>query len=69
MGSALPAADVASLTSLLTLRETDLPIFTTLDGSVMVGEAMVVQSDIQTSNGVIHLIDTVLVPPASLEEN
>jgi len=32
------------------------------DGTVMVGGAKVVTADIETSNGVIHVIDTVLVP-------
>lgn len=31
-------------------------------GSVMVGEAKVTKADIWTSNGVIHVIDTVLLP-------
>ncbi len=32
-------------------------------GSVMVGTATVVKTDIMASNGVIHVIDTVLMPP------
>lgn len=32
-------------------------------GSVMVNEATVVQADVQASNGVIHAIDQVLLPP------
>jgi len=32
------------------------------DGTVMVGDATVVTADIETANGVIHVIDTVLVP-------
>jgi uncharacterized surface protein with fasciclin (FAS1) repeats len=32
------------------------------DGSVKVDEATVVQADIETDNGVIHVIDTVIVP-------
>jgi uncharacterized surface protein with fasciclin (FAS1) repeats len=32
-------------------------------GSVMVNDATVTQADIQASNGVIHVIDTVLLPP------
>jgi uncharacterized surface protein with fasciclin (FAS1) repeats len=32
------------------------------DGTVMVNGATVVSADIETSNGVIHVIDTVLVP-------
>lgn len=34
------------------------------DGSVMIGDATVTSADIETSNGVIHVIDTVLVPPS-----
>lgn len=32
------------------------------DGNVMINDAMVVTTDIETSNGVIHVIDTVIVP-------
>lgn len=35
------------------------------DGSVMAGEAKVVTADIKASNGVIHIVDKVLTPPAS----
>ena len=35
------------------------------DGSVMVNDATVVTADIETSNGVIHVIDTVLVPASN----
>ena len=34
------------------------------DGTVMVGNATVVTADIETANGVIHVIDTVLIPPS-----
>ncbi|GAB4176261.1 MAG: fasciclin domain-containing protein [Wenzhouxiangellaceae bacterium] len=34
------------------------------DGGVMVNDANVVQADIKASNGVIHVIDKVLLPPA-----
>ena len=34
------------------------------DGTVMIGDATVTTADIETSNGVIHVFDTVLVPPA-----
>ena len=33
-----------------------------LDNGVMVDEATVIQADIETSNGVIHVIDTVILP-------
>jgi len=34
-----------------------------VDGNVMVNDAQVVITDIEASNGVIHVIDTVLMPP------
>lgn len=37
--------------------------FTIKDGSVYVNDAMVVTADIETSNGVIHVINGVLLPP------
>ena len=33
-----------------------------MNGKVMVGNAHVVTTDIKASNGVIHIIDTVLLP-------
>lgn len=42
------------------------PVTITVDGeTVMVNDATVVTTDIVASNGVIHVIDAVLVPPAS----
>jgi uncharacterized surface protein with fasciclin (FAS1) repeats len=39
------------------------PVAVTTDGVVRVGGAAVTQPDILTDNGVIHLIDAVLLPP------
>ncbi len=36
---------------------------TMADGEVTIGDATVTQADIAASNGVIHVIDTVLTPP------
>ena len=33
------------------------------DGVVMIDNAKVVKTDIETSNGVIHVIDAVILPP------
>lgn len=54
------AEDVVALDSATTVQGTDVAISTT-DG-VKVNDANVVKTDIMTSNGVIHVIDTVLVP-------
>jgi transforming growth factor-beta-induced protein len=41
------------------------PLAVAVEGeTVMVGEATVLRYDLQASNGVIHVIDTVLTPPA-----
>ena len=40
------------------------PLDVTVDGeTVMVGDANIVRYDLSASNGVIHVIDTVLIPP------
>ncbi|MEQ8486792.1 MAG: fasciclin domain-containing protein [Pseudomonadales bacterium] len=54
------AADVAGLTSVTTLQGGTLPVSTT-DG-VKIGAATVIAADVEAGNGVIHVIDTVLVP-------
>lgn len=49
------------------LSSQGLPITITVqaDGSLLVNDARIVQPDIPAANGVIHLIDQVLVPPPS----
>ena len=37
----------------------------TQDGKVMVNNATVIKTDVETSNGVIHVIDQVILPPSS----
>ena len=54
------AADVVAANSLTTVQGQSLDIDTT-DG-VSVGGAKVLTTDILTTNGVIHVIDTVLIP-------
>lgn len=54
------AADVAGLSSVTTLQGGTLAI-STVDG-VQVGNAQVVAADVDAANGVIHVIDTVLLP-------
>ncbi|MGB3614671.1 MAG: fasciclin domain-containing protein, partial [Elainellaceae cyanobacterium] len=40
------------------------PLEVTVDGaSVMVNNASVIQADIEASNGVIHAVDQVILPP------
>ena len=56
-----PAEQVMDMASLESLQGSPIEI-TKTDG-VKVGGAEVVQADIKTSNGVIHAIDTVIMPP------
>lgn len=55
------AADVVKLTSAKTVQGSDVAI-NVKDGGVKVDEANVVSTDIAGSNGVIHVIDTVILP-------
>ena len=54
------AADVVKLTSAKAVSGDTLAIKTS--GGVMVNASKVVKTDIKASNGVIHVIDTVLIP-------
>lgn len=58
------AKDVAGLSSAKTANGQSLSI-TAENGEVMVNNAKVVQVDIPCSNGVIHVIDTVVLPKTS----
>ena len=57
------AADVAGLTSATTALGQDATV-TVEDGRVFLNDNVeIIVTDIETSNGVIHVIDTVLIPP------
>ena len=55
------ANEVTKLTSAKTLQGKELPIKVE-DGTVMVADAKVTKTDIECSNGVIHVIDKVVLP-------
>jgi uncharacterized surface protein with fasciclin (FAS1) repeats len=57
------AADVANLTKAPTVLGDSISVAVMPDGKVMIGDASVVIADIQAKNGVIHVIDRVLLPP------
>lgn len=57
----VPASEVVNLTEATTVNGASVSI--SVDGdTVMVGDATVVITDVEASNGLIHVIDTVLVP-------
>lgn len=58
------AADLKDGQELTTVQGEKLKV--SIDGStVKVGDATVTQPDVEASNGVVHVIDKVLVPPAN----
>lgn len=58
----LGAADLVGRESVETLAGTTLSL-ETLRGRLLVGEAVVETADVSAANGVVHLIDRVLLPP------
>lgn len=55
------SAQVVKLDSATTVNGADVKI-SVRDGSVFVNDAKVIKADVYASNGVIHVIDTVLLP-------
>jgi len=58
------AADVVGLSEAPTLQGSAIAISLDMD-KVMANEAQIIITDIEASNGVIHVIDAVLLPPAN----
>lgn len=56
------ASDVVKLSEATTVEGSKVKI-KVVDGSVMINDAKVTTADVKASNGVIHIIDTVLLPP------
>jgi uncharacterized surface protein with fasciclin (FAS1) repeats len=56
------AKDVVGMKSAKTVAGASIKI-TVKDGKVMINKANVTKTDIMASNGVIHVIDSVLMPP------
>jgi uncharacterized surface protein with fasciclin (FAS1) repeats len=61
-GQELMAKDVVNMSNITTLEGQELPVNVTDEG-VFVGKAKIIMTDIDASNGVIHVIDAVLIPP------
>jgi len=62
VSGAVGSAQAAKLDSVATVRGARLPIAKSAAG-LKVGGANVVLADVQASNGVIHVVDAVLLPP------
>ena len=59
----LTAADVAKAKELKTVEGQPLEVKAE-NGAVMIDDAKVTATDIAASNGVIHVIDSVMLPPS-----
>ena len=55
------AADVVKMSSLKSVQGQDIAI-SLKDGAAMADNAKIIQTDIVCSNGVIHVIDAVILP-------
>ena len=63
LDSEVPSSAVTDCLSVNAINA--LPLSFTVDNGVMVNDANVVTADVATSNGVIHVIDKVLIPTAT----
>ncbi len=57
----LMAEDVVKMETIMTVNGKEITV-TAKEGKVMVDDAMVVKTDIKCTNGVIHVIDGVIIP-------
>ena len=64
VAGAVTADQVVNLTTATTVQGEDLAI-TVENGNVFINGVGVVQTDVTASNGVIHIIDGVLLPPSA----
>lgn len=58
----ITSKQIVKLNDAMTLNGSDIKIKVD-DGKVMVNDSQVVGADVVASNGIIHVIDTVLLPP------
>ena len=65
ISGSVPAADVKD-GMMATMGNGDKVKFTVSNGEVSIGAALVTTPDVLASNGIIHVIDKVLMPPANI---
>ena len=65
MSGKVEAKDVVKLTSAKTVQGSEVSIMIKDGGVILNKNSKVTQTDIATSNGVIHVIDTVILPPSA----
>ncbi|MCO4747371.1 MAG: fasciclin domain-containing protein [Proteobacteria bacterium] len=62
----VPASAVVDASLVTTLNGVDFKV--SVDGDVYINDAMVTVTDIEADNGIIHVIDTVLLPPPTITD-
>lgn len=62
VAGSVSAADVTSLSNATTLQ--GQPVVVSSSDGVMINQAEVIQPDVMASNGVIHVVNSVLLPPS-----
>lgn len=62
----VPSATAVTLKKATALNKKDIAL-EVKDAALFLNESKVVTADVEASNGVIHIIDTVLMPPADKE--
>lgn len=68
-GQAVDATTAISLAGQsVEMANSDSVALSLRDGSLLVNDSVVTATDIQTSNGIIHVIDAVLIPPSDEEQ-
>jgi uncharacterized surface protein with fasciclin (FAS1) repeats len=60
----VPSEDVVQASLVPTVLGPDFKV--SVDGDVFINDAQVVMTDIEADNGIIHVLDAVLIPPASI---
>ena len=65
----VPAETVVTLDSAPTLQGSEVAISVTDDGVMLNDSVMVIITDVEASNGIIHVIDGVLIPPTEQASN
>ncbi|MEN6518962.1 MAG: fasciclin domain-containing protein [Methanospirillum sp.] len=58
--------DLARESSVATRSGMPLPVTVLADGGLLVDGARVIRADIIATNGVLHVVDRVMIPPGTL---
>lgn len=67
VSGAVPFKAAVGLDTATALNSKDIAV-AVKDGRLVLNESRVIQNDIKTSNGIIHVIDSVLLPPADPDQ-